>query len=111
MSNEDIKKFLDDLASISEGLWDDDGIDNITIDGIELKRTCFACPEQYDAFHNDKMVGYLRLRHGDFTVNYPDVGGKLILEESPQGDGMFEKEERMEYLTKAVKVIKKEMGL
>jgi plasmid stability protein len=31
---------------------------------VRLVRTCFACPEQYDAFIGEEKVGYLRLRHG-----------------------------------------------
>lgn len=36
---------------------------------IEFKQTCFACPEQYDAVDDGREVGYLRLRHGHFTVS------------------------------------------
>lgn len=61
---------------------------------IELVQTCGACPEQYDAFLNGKQVGYLRLRHGWFRVDYPVCGGETIFEASPHGDGMFTPEER-----------------
>ena len=40
--------------------------------------TCSACPEQYDAFIGDRKVGYLRLRWGEFRVDYPDCGGEMI---------------------------------
>ena len=75
---------------------------DFTIFGCELFRTCFACPEQYDVFYEGKQIGYLRLRHGNFTVEYPDVGGKLVMFASPKGDGIFELDEREHYLTKAV---------
>lgn len=68
---------------------------------IELVKTCGACPEQYDAFIDGEKVGYLRLRHGYFTVYYPDVGGELIYSAEPKGDGMFEFEEREGYLAAA----------
>ena len=42
---------------------------------LKLVLTCGACPEQYDAFDGERQVGYLRLRHGHFTVTCPDVGG------------------------------------
>ncbi len=30
---------------------------------VRLVQTCFACPEQYDAFIGEEKAGYLRLRH------------------------------------------------
>lgn len=73
----------------------------MTRDDIRLEMTCGACPEQYDAFVGDKQVGYLRLRHGGFTVDYPDCGGETIYEASPMGDGCFENGERDNYLNAA----------
>lgn len=72
---------------------------------IELKMTCGACPEQYDAFLDGKQVGYLRLRHGYFRVDYPDCGGETIYEAEPKGDGFFENDERDFYLNEAKKAI------
>jgi len=74
---------------------------------IKLRQTCFACPEQYDAYLDGKKVGYLRLRHGSFTVTYPDVDGELIYEASPRGDGIFDEDERDYYLRFAVDAIYK----
>ena len=45
---------------------------------ITLRLTCSACPEQYDAFIGDRKVGYLRLRWGEFRVDYSDCGGEMI---------------------------------
>lgn len=47
----------------------------MNIQDIILKQTCFAYPEQYDAIDGitGERVGYLRLRHGHFTVEVPDV--------------------------------------
>ncbi|QIG69178.1 hypothetical protein EVB78_144 [Rhizobium phage RHph_N1_15] len=77
-------------------------------DGVEIKeveirlvQTCGACPEQYDAFLGDEQVGYLRLRHGHFSVDYPDVGEDTIFDGAPKGDGIFEDDEREEWLDKA----------
>jgi hypothetical protein len=76
---------------------------------IFLKRTCFACPEQYDAFDGEggPQVGYLRLRHGHFYVSFPGVGGEIIYEANPHGDGIFEDNERDYYLKFAVDAIEK----
>jgi hypothetical protein len=59
---------------------------------VRLMRTCFAYPEQYDAFIGEEKVGYLRLRHGHFTVECPDVRGEMVYEASPWGDGIFDDE-------------------
>ncbi len=73
----------------------------IDIKDIELVMTCGACPEQYDAFYQGTQVGYLRLRHGYFSVDAPDCGGDTIYEAEPQGDGMFDDDERDCFLTEA----------
>lgn len=73
---------------------------------IRLKLTCSACPEQYDAFYNGVKVGYLRLRHGHFTVEYPDCGGELIYSAYPNSDGRFEYDERAYYMKEARKAIR-----
>ena len=75
------------------------------IKGYTLVETCGACPEQYDVFKDGKLVGYLRLRHGVFTVDYPDSGGTEIYRAAPRGDGAFEYEERDTYLTRAIQAI------
>lgn len=67
-----------------------------------LKLTSVACPEQYDVTYNGDMSGYLRLRHGGFTAHYPDYGDRLVYESEPHGDGDFNDEERLDYLTAAV---------
>lgn len=75
-------------------------LDNWTDCTYVLKQTCFACPEQYDMLDKKgNIVGYFRLRHGNFTVEYPDVGGKLVFNAKPDGDGIFEDYEREYYLT------------
>lgn len=77
----------------------------VTADDIELRQTCFACPEQYDAFLNGEMVGYLRLRHGYFRVEVPDVRGELVYSADTRGDGAFDPEERDEHLNAAREAI------
>ncbi len=76
------------------------------INGYKLKMTCAACPEQYDVFNaNGIQVGYLRLRHGYFRADCPDVGGDTVYEAHARGDGMFDDDERIPQLTAAVNSI------
>lgn len=65
---------------------------------IELRQTCGACPEQYDAYLDDNLVGYLRLRHGYFRAEFR---GEVVFEGTPRGDGCFESEERESWLNRA----------
>ena len=77
------------------------------INGYRLDRTCFAFPEQYDVYIGDEQVGYLRLRHGEFYADYPECGGETVYTASPNGDGIFDLDERMQYLTAAIDAIDK----
>lgn len=79
----------------------------VAINGIEFQLTCSACPEQYDAYHYGLKVGYLRLRHGMFTVEVPDCGDRQILQSPTVGDGEFEDRERWFFLTVAANEIRK----
>lgn len=75
-------------------------------DLIRLEQTCGACPEQYDAFlANGELVGYLRLRHGYFSVRCPNSGGEVVYDAEPKGDGLFEYEERDAYIEAACAAI------
>lgn len=75
---------------------------------IQLSLTCGACPEQYDAFLDGKQVGYLRLRHGWFRVDFPDCGGETIYESGDmRGDGCFDEDEREYFLNEAKLAIAK----
>lgn len=81
------------------------------IDGLYLTRTCDACPEQYDVLdESHNVVGYLRLRHGLFRVDYPHCGGETIYTAYPKGDGSFEDDERDSYLTIAIQAIKEKLS-
>lgn len=73
---------------------------------IVLDKTCGACPEQYNALLDGQIVGYLRLRHGHFTV---DCRGEEVYSACPKGDGIFDHDERDAYLRKAVKAIVKKL--
>jgi hypothetical protein len=73
--------------------------------GLEINRTCAACPEQYEVFKDRIQVAYYRLRNGEFRVDYPDCGGETIYEAEPIGDGIFESRKRLIFLNKAMKVL------
>lgn len=72
---------------------------------IWLKQTCGACPEQYDALYDGKTVGYLRLRHGYFSVSCPGTSGEIVYDSEPNGDGVFDADEREEHLQKAKEAV------
>jgi len=73
--------------------------------GLEIKLTCGGCPEQYDVLKDGNKVAYLRLRHGEFSVRHPDASGEEIMYEEPFGDGIFNDNERLIYLSKAMREI------
>lgn len=73
--------------------------------GLEIKMTCGACPEQYEVFKNGNQVAYYRLRHGGFRVDFPNVRGETIYEAEPNGDGMFDDNERLIYLARAMRIV------
>jgi hypothetical protein len=73
---------------------------------MKLVKTSEFFPEQYEAFdESGNQVGYLRLRHGWFRVDFPKHGGEIIYEAHPKGDGLFEDNERDFYLQEAYKAI------
>jgi len=78
----------------------------MNIIGYNLEKTCDACPEQYDVFLDGEQAGYLRLRHGVFSVKFPDCGGIMLWQtDRPSGDGIFDENEREYFLETAVKLI------
>lgn len=82
------------------------------IKGLDFLLTCEACPEQYDVFDsNDNIVGYVRLRWGFLTCEYPNVGGECIYITNigNEWSGRFENEkQRMKHLNNiADKILEK----
>lgn len=77
---------------------------------IRLVESCGACPEQYDAFVGEERVGYLRLRHGYFSVECPGPGGDEVYRGHPDGDGCFTSRERSMYLLSAKYAIRRWMA-
>ncbi len=72
---------------------------------FEIEKTCDACPEQYQVTVDGKNVAYLRLRHGRFYAACPDVGGEVVYQAYPEGDGVFNPAEREVYLISACAAI------
>jgi hypothetical protein len=102
--NPELAEALAKLEEAQQGKWPDD----LKIDGYKLVCTSIACPEQYDVFNEaGSRVGYLRLRHGRFRADCPSVGGDAVYESHPEGDGIFNDEERIPEITKALEGIKK----
>lgn len=83
---------------MSDKMWEKP----LMIHGYRLERTCHACPEQYDVYAGEELVSYFRLRHGSFYAACPDVGGEVVYEAEPKGDGIFDSDERVKYLTEAI---------
>jgi len=79
----------------------------------KLALTSVYAPEQYDVRDPaGKVMGYLRLRGGEFTAHYvPDPTVRFGWDEEPlysadtEGDGAFEDAERGFHLSKAVQAL------
>lgn len=52
------------------------------IQKLEFRETCSSCPEQYDVFKGGRQVGYVRLRWGTVTCDYPNCCGDTIYSHS-----------------------------
>jgi len=50
------------------------------IKGLFFHDTCSACPEQYDVYKDGQLVGYVRLRWGGLSCEYPYIFGERIYE-------------------------------
>lgn len=77
---------------------------------LKLFQTCFACPEQYDVYYNDALVGYIRYRHGIFSVN-PVINGNydftndLMIFTTDDDSGILSETQRKELLPQALQKI------
>jgi len=76
--------------------------------------TCGSCPEQYDVVNSDGYyVGYIRLRGGNFRVEFPDINGMTLFTDRFEDNwkGCFDSEdERMKYLEIAATCINEELS-
>ena len=104
---------LSKLFNIIKSIKFRDSNTSILIDGYEFRKTCSYMPEQYDVRKDGTMHGYVRLRCGVLTCEYPDVGGKFVYSYAFDGDAGWKGEfdsamERMKFLTEIKDAIKKE---
>lgn len=70
------------------------------VNGLDFRKTCDCSPEQYDVFDSDgHLVGYVRLRWGGLSCQYPDVGGEDIYcaDIGNAWTGCFENEQQRTY--------------
>lgn len=77
---------------------------------LRFERDGYACPEQYGVYNDDnnELVAYVRLRHGNLTVECPDCGGDLVYEHkfvNAQKGCFDDDDERYEYLIEVSKAI------
>lgn len=74
------------------------------IKGLFFKKTCAACPEQYDVFKDSEQVGYVRLRDSELRVDVPRCGDLTIMrndlpwDDTDASGGEFEDSEREQWL-------------
>lgn len=52
------------------------------IQKLNFIETCGSCPEQYNVFKGGRQVGYVRLRRGTVTCDFPDCRGDTIYSHS-----------------------------
>lgn len=76
-----------------------------SVHGLRFVEMNAACPERYYVYRGDDMIAYVQLRHGNLTVEVPDIGGRLIYSGSPDGDGRFEWYERESFIRRAAHAI------
>lgn len=82
--------------------------------GLRAVLTCSGCPEQYDVYHGDRRVGYLRLRWGAFSARRTPSGQldetSRYVYEYDFGDGWSgsfpNQNSRVRHLKRALKAIK-----
>ena len=84
-----------------------------TIKDLIFVQTCSSCPEQYDVFDfKGNQVGYVRLRFGCLTCEYPDCGGEMVYETNfdDSWQGCFtDEDERLYFLEDIANAIHRRM--
>lgn len=85
----------------------------VDIKGLHFELISDAHPEQYDVTDGrGKPAGYVRLRHGQFRVDYPLCRVETLLSAQVESDGAFETQtERDKWLNAAADAIKERRRL
>jgi hypothetical protein len=73
--------------------------------GLVLHLTSPSVPEQYDVSKSGNPCGYIRARHCEMTVSYPDAGGEDLYMGPVDGFGGFTDHEREAKLLFALTLI------
>lgn len=82
--------------------------DRIVIKGLVFKEIGPQSPEQYEVYHGDKMVGYVRYRFGNLSAEYPDVGMEDVFNRTLEHEtGQMTDLERGRWLPVIAKRLKK----
>jgi hypothetical protein len=77
--------------------------ESFNFEGLRVVRSSYACPESYKVYEQDNLVGFLRLRHGVFRVDYYPLqlhkvgvedSRETLYEEFVNSDGIFDDAER-----------------
>ena len=75
--------------------------------GLTFRKTCSACPEQYEVRRRNEQVAYVRLRHGTLTVEAPDHGHDLVLKHKfARNIGAFDDDERRPWLERIARLVR-----
>jgi len=76
---------------------------------FEWIQTCYACPEQYEVFYNNRQVSYVRLRWGKLTASFPDFDGEPIYNYKFYGEdglkGHFDNDIEREFHKNEIEII------
>jgi len=101
------------LQKYTNGGYEDNPPDYV-IQDLSFIGTCGSTPEQYDVVNSDGYyVGYLRLRGGNFRVEFPYENNNKVLFADKFEDnwkGCFDSEdERLDYLEIAATCINKQL--
>lgn len=73
--------------------------------GLTLTLTSPLVPEQYSITKNGEPSGYIRVRWGGMSVDYPDAGDECLYEGATEGFGGFTDCERETQLLFALGLI------
>jgi hypothetical protein len=73
--------------------------------GVTVTLTCRSVPEQYEITRDGIPAGYVRVRWGGMSVDYPEAGDEELYDGSVEGFGGFTDHEREAKLLLALGLI------
>lgn len=72
---------------------------------FQWNQTCYACPVQFDIYHNDYRIAYFRFRGGILSVNNYDkdeIGDDLIYSDDTTYEGSYLSQEELDKIVPIV---------